>query len=243
MDISSLIQYNPNVTVEHTTKKYFGKYLYKLVVYAPAGRLVDSKGPLAEAVVHRQTMAKHVNQAGWWGRRHNKDLENVDVEFLSVLRTIRNDRTLGIKIRVEEPNIQIYFETEADLTHLVDTHFNNKQHTYITSISKPADDTSREILESGAIIRKTDIGYKYKVILRDGRYSAEVKHTLLEYLTNLGPEAIQVSKSCYSMLTSSNGFIWNFYFYTNDPGITSFMSLISPGIVSNIHELVIVTNK
>ena len=243
MDISSLIQYNPNIAIEHTTKKYFGKYLYKLVVYAPAGRLIDAKESIADAIIHRRHVAKHINQSGWWGRRHNKDLENVDSEFLSVLRTIRTDRTLGIKMRVEEPNIQLYFETEADLTHLVDTYFNTKQQQYITSIAKPANDTAAEILNSGAIIRKTDNGYTHKVILRDGRYKVDIKETVLNYLYNLNIEIAGVPDSCRVMFSKPTSYIWNCYFFTNDPSVTTFLNLISPGIVSNIHELVIVTNK
>jgi hypothetical protein len=238
MDISKWIQFNPKLTVEHTTKKYFGKYLYKIVVYCPAGRLVDSKDPMDQALEHRRSITKHINQSGWWGARHHRDLDNADVEFLDVLRNIRQDRTLGIKLRVEEPRVQIYANTESELLHLAETQlksYGNK----IESIAGPANDDCANILNTGAIIRKKDLGFKYKVILRDGRYSPEIKSALLSYLGNLEAGLIKVPMSGVEMLQKSTGFIWNLYLYTNDPSITTFLELISPGIVLNCHELVV----
>ena len=95
------------------------------------------------------------------------------------------------------------------------------------------------MLNSGAIIRKTDIGYSHKVILRDGKYSPEIKRKILNYLETLGDETVRLPKSCYEMLAKSTSFVWNLYFYTNDPAITTFISLIEPRLVSNIHKIVV----
>ena len=243
MDTSFWIQYNPKIEVTHTTKKYFGRYLYKLVVYAPAGRLIDSKDPIEDALAHRHTMTKNVNYGGWWGSRYNRDIDNADVEFLSQLQKIRQDRTLGLKLRVEEPRIQIYAENMDQLTELVKTHFNTNWNIFVESISGPADVHAETILNSGAIIRKTDVGYQYKIIIRDGRYSPEIKNNLLNYLTNLDSTDIKLPASGRDMLVKSNGFIWNMYLYVNDAAIADFLNLIHPGIVSNCHELVVIADK
>lgn len=245
MDTSYWIQSNPKITIDHTTKKYFGKYLYKLVVYAPAGRLIDSKlnSTIEEALEHRKTIAKSINHAGWWGQRFQKDLENADTEFLDKLREIRHTRLPGIKLRVEEPRLQIYGDSEDHLKDLVRTHFTKNQYAYIESVSGPEDTTAETILNSGAIIRKNDIGYKYKIILRDGRYTPDIKQNILHYLLNLGPDQIHLPKSAIEMLQKNTGFIWNLYFYCNDQDIVSFINLMNPGIVSNCHELVIMPHK
>jgi hypothetical protein len=79
MDTSYWIQCNPKVSVEHTTKKYFGKYLYKLVLYAPAGRLIHSKGSMAQELQYRRSF----NHGGSWRYKNlSKDAENADIEFL-----------------------------------------------------------------------------------------------------------------------------------------------------------------
>jgi hypothetical protein len=243
MDTSFWVQYNPKIQITHTTKKYFGRYLYKLVVYAPAGRLIDSKDSIAEALEHRRTITKSVNYGGWWGHRYSKDLDHADVEFLTRLQEIRNDRTLGLKLRVEEPRIQIYAESVDKLENLVNVHFGTNWNTFVESISGPADDQAETVLNSGAIIRKTDTGYRYKIIIRDGRYSPEIKNNLLTYLSNLDPADVKLPGSGREMLVKSNGFIWNMYLYVNDADIADFLNLIHPGIVSNCHELVVMTDK
>jgi hypothetical protein len=239
MDTSAWIQYNPNITVEHTTKKYYNKYLYKIVVYCPAGRLIDSKRPMPDELEHRKSVYKHINQSGWWGHRHNKDLDNADIPLLETLRDLRRTSgTTGIKLRVEEPRVQIYAATETELIELVNTHL-LLYVSNIESVAGPANDEAANILNSGAIIRKTDNGYTHKIILRDGKYGAEVKEIMLNYLHSLQIEQVGVPDSCRQMFSKSSSYVWNCYIYTNDPSITTFLNLIQPGIVSNCHELVV----
>jgi hypothetical protein len=239
MDTSFWIRCNPKVTVEHTTKKYFGKFLYKVVLYCPAGRLIDSKGPMYKELEHRKSIYKHINQSGWWGARQNRDLDHADMPLLETMRGIRkNSVSAGIKLRVEEPRIQIYAATEDELVNLVIDHLQPFV-KHIESIAGPANEEAAEVLNSGAIIRKTDNGYTHKVILRDGRYSLDVKDAVLKYLDNLQIEMVGVPGSCRTMFTKSTSYIWNCYFYTNDPSVITFLNLIQPGLVSNIHELVV----
>ena len=238
MDISKWIQFNPKITVEQTTKKYFGKFLYKLVVYCPAGRLIDSKDSMYEALTHRREVKKSFNYGGYWGIRHNRDLDKADIDFLETMRVIRKNPA-GFKLRVEEPRIQIYAGTEKELIELVNTQLLPFV-GFIESVSGPADANAEAVLNSGAIIRKKDVGYRYKIILKDGRYSLEDKSALLTYLSQLGPETVKVSNTGFEMLKKSTGFIWNLYIYTNDPSISMFLNLMHPGIVLNCHELVVV---
>ena len=239
------IQYNPKITVDHTLKKYFGKYLYKLVVYAPAARLIDNKAreSMDQALVRRKQIYSTISQNSWWGARQNRDLDHANVEFLEILRDIRQHRPAGIKLRVEEPRVQIYAETEQQLIDLVNAHFGPKFSNYVETIAGPADRKAEAVLNSGAIIRKKEAGYRYKVILRDGRYGTDVKQSILQYLLNLGEDQIFLPKSGFDMLSKSTSYVWNLYFLANDPQVTSFLSLIQPGIVSNIHELIVLPNK
>jgi len=245
MDTSAWIQYNPKITIDHTTKKYFGKYLYKLVIYAPAGRLIDSKPgeSMDRALQRRRAIYSQVSQNSWWGARQNRDIDNADIDLLEILRSIRLNRPAGIKLRVEEPRVQIYAETEQQLENLVKTHLGTQFCNHVESMVGPANNKCADILNSGAILRKKDVGYKYKVILRDGRYDFDAKQSILQYLLNLGEDQAQLPKSGYDMLNKHTSYIWNLYFFANDPQVTSFLSLISPGIVSNIHELVVLHNK
>ena len=237
MDIKFWTRCSPNITVEHTAKKYYNKYLYKIVVYCPAGRLIDSKGPMADALEHRKNIYKHINNSGWWGARQNRDINSADIYLLDRLRLIRKTVN-NVKLRVEEPRVQIYAETEDELVNLILDHLQPFA-KHIETLSGPADTHAEEILNSGAIIRKTDNGYSHKILLRDGRYGSQTKETILQYLDNLQKETVSVPKSCRDMFTKSTSYVWNCYFYTNDPSVTTFLNLIQPGIVSNCHELVV----
>jgi hypothetical protein len=245
MDTSAWIQYNPKITVDHTLKKYYGKYLYKLVVYAPAGRLINSKPKesVEQALARRREIFSNISHGSWWGIRQNQDLANANVELLEILRGIRLQRLPSVKLRVEEPRVQIYAETQQQLLDLVNTHFGSQFYSHIESVAGPADSRAEAILNSGAIIRKTEAGYRYKVILRDGRYGADAKQNILQYLLNLGEDQAHLPKSAHDMLSKSTSYAWNLYFFANDPQVTSFLSLIQPGLVSNIHELVVLANK
>lgn len=237
MDISFWTQCSPNITVDHTTKKYYNKYLYKIVIYCPAGRLIDDKRPIDQALAHRQDIFRHITQSGWWGQRQNRDLDKADTHLLDTMRLIR--KTIStVKLRVEEPRIQIYAQTEDELVNLVLDHLQPFV-KHIEAIAGPANAACAKILDSGAIIRKTANGYSHKVILRDGRYSAQVKESMLQYLQNLNIENAGIPDSCRNMFTKSSSYVWNCYFFTNDPDVIIFLNLIQPGIVSNIHELVV----
>lgn len=242
MDTSAWTLYNPNISVENTVKKYFGKYLYKIVVYAPAGRLIDSKGNIEQAFDHRIAISRNMSHNTWWGRQ-NKELERADIGFLNALKKIRHDHVPGIKLRVEEPRVQIYANSESALHQVIKEYFNPEHHDYIKSVHGPESSEAENSLNSGAILRKKDVGYAYKVVVRDGRYTAEVKKNILNYLSNLSPDVIKVPDSAVQMLSKTSGFIWNMYFYTNDPSILTFLNLIHPTLVSNYHELVVLDTK
>jgi hypothetical protein len=237
MDTSFWIQCNPKLTVEHTVKKFYGKFLYKIVVYCPGGRLIDNKHSLEQALERRKDLHRHINPSGWWGARQNRDLDHADLALLEILRSIRKNST-GIKLRVEEPRIQIYAATENELVDLVLDRLQPFV-TKIESVAGPANEEAAEILNSGAIIRKTNNGYSHKVILRDGRYTPQIKESVLQYLNNLQIDMVGVPPSCRDAFGKSTSYVWNCYVYTNDPSITTFLNLICPGIVSNCHELVV----
>jgi hypothetical protein len=244
MDTLFWIQYNPNIEVEHAVKKFYGRYLYKLVLYVPGGRTIYSRDPVDVAHQHRIDLAKSMNHAGYWGynRFISKNVKEADLVLLETLRSIRQSRLPGIKIRVEEPMCQIYAETEQQLQDLTTAHLLPFTKIW-KGLSGPANDQTEAILNRGAIIKKTDNGYRYKVILRDGRYEGSTKVAILQYLVNCGTEHVGIPPSTKDMLVKSSGYIWNCYFHVNDLDLISFITLICPGIVSNTHELVVLDNK
>ena len=229
-------QCNPKIARDTTTKKYFGRYLYKIVLYCPGGRIVDGKRSVADELEHRRMVNQHITQS-WWHERQNRDLAQADVDLLTQIRILRLLKTPGTMMRIEEPRVQIYAETEDILINLVTDHLQPFV-TKIESVAGPADAVAEQILNSGAIIRKKDNGYRYKVIIRDGKYSADLKANVYSYLQNIGSDLVKIPASGVTMLNRTTSYVWNLYFYTNDPSVVTFLNLMHPGLVSNIHELV-----
>lgn len=243
MDISFWIRCNPKIAIEHSSKKYYGQYLYKLVVYAPAGRLLDNKEKIEDAYQRRLTVSKNVNFGGYWGRTWNRNLNDADLDYLKLLKDIKHERSPDLKFRIEEPHIQIYGKTLMDLEHLVSNKLSSKYYPTLQSISGPKDQDCENILNSGAIIRKKDCGYRYKIICRDGNYGTDIKYNLLKYLENLDCGTVYLTPGCQRSLANHSAYIWNMYLYANDISIVSFLNLICPGLVVNYHELVTLTDK
>jgi hypothetical protein len=243
MDISFWTQLQPKINVEHTTKKYFNQYLYKLVVYAPCGRTINSNRDIGEHVENRRVWDRDTNKFGHWGFRNLKESHNADIKFLEVLRNIKNKKSDRLKFRIEEPEIQIYAKNLNDLQDLVQDQF-GMFYSHLRSIFVPENEKAEDLLNSGFILRKKDIGYKYKIILSDGRYSIDTKRDILNYLDRLDINTVNIPKSCYTLLGNlTHGHIWGCYFYSNDDSILTFLNLIAPGMISNIHELVVLDNK
>jgi hypothetical protein len=242
MDTSFWTQRNPNIGIEHTTKKFYGKYLYKLVVYCPAGRLISSSGELADELQYRKEF--NYNHGGSWYRRtQSTTLSSARIDLLESLRTLKTLNLPDLKIRVEEPRIQLYSTNIQQLENIISNYLSVAPTSYIETISGPADDDAETILNSGAIIRKNDTGYRYKILLKDGFYSLESKRNMLDYLQNIGPEQVRVPRGTYFMLNSNSQYIYGCYLYANDLNITTFLQIINPGIVTNSHELVVIPHK
>lgn len=244
MDTSFWIRCNPKIAVEHSSKKYFGQYLYKLVLYAPAGRLIyEKKTNVEDAFTRRMTVSKNINFGGYWGRTWNRNLDDADLEYLKLLKSVKHNQQHNFKFRIEEPYVQVYSSSLSDLENLVTNQIPAQYHSTFQSISGPRDAEAEKLLNSGVIIRKKSNGYKYKIICRDGNYGTEVKRNLLNYIRNLDLDTVHLTKGCLRNLENHSNFIWNLYLFTNDVSIISFLNLICPGLVSNYHELVIMTDK
>lgn len=230
MDLSFWNNVNLGVEKQETAKQFYGRFLWRLVIRADGGRLIETPGSIAVALAHK----KSLRATNWWGNHRGINYEAVDISLLENIREIKSTYGNKIRIRIEDPQIQFYTEDEATLIEIA------KQLVPSTCIEKvcgPADAAQEQLLRNGVIIRKLETDYKYKVVLKDGRYSITIKEQILNYLNNLGDE-VKVSKGSKKMLDSKYSHIWGVFFYTNDPSLVTFITLIEPTIVAKIHELV-----
>jgi hypothetical protein len=226
---------SPGMIFEETIKQYYGKYLWRLVISAPGVRLLESTAnTLEEALLHRREINKNYNWAGSWRTKLTDD--NVDLNLIKKIQEIKLKYGSVVRFRMEEPLLQVYAENEITLK-LVASELGDQYLPNICSVSGPSSSEAEEILRSGAIIRRKPTEFGYKVILKDGRYSTHTKLKILNYLDNLG-DVVKLSTGCRGMLNKPYPSMWSVFFYTKDPGVTTFLTLIEPGIISNIHPLV-----
>jgi hypothetical protein len=209
------------------------------VVYAPGGRCIGYKcTSIKDAVTHRKNMAQVYNYAGSWRDRYDhKQLTNINIDFLEKIKQIKQDFKQDLRIRIEEPYINLYTDSIDTLKEIVGR-FNAAESKYIESINYPASKEIADLLNAGSILTKTSNDYSHKVFLRDGRYAPETKLQILNYLDGLG-DIVKLSPGSRDMLSKPYPSIWGVFFYTNDPNIIAFLALISPAIILNIHELVL----
>ena len=204
----------------------------------PCARLVNQHDDLGLALNHRQQTQRHPNYGGSWGYGawHQQQVKDARVSQLEIVRSIKLDYKDNIKVRVEEPWVQFYAETEDELK-VIATRFDDVCNSRLVSISVPFNDSQAATLRAGDIIVSKDTGFEYKVHIRDGLYSPETKAQLLAYFDSLGDE-VRLSKGTRKQLEGPLGYIWGLFFYVKDPKTLTFISLIHPTFIRKIHKLV-----
>jgi hypothetical protein len=235
MDLLFWNNLNSNIKINSTHKQYYGKYLWRVLLKVPGGRLIYSKfDSLDEAIEHRRAQeVRLINWGGSWIQRRCV----VDVVNQGLLYRLREYQKINkhVRIRVEEPWIQVYAETESDLKGFA-LHFD--QYPGIFHEMHGVDDPERAlILKSDSIIVSTPPKWRYKIMLRDGMMEVSVKKSLLQYLVNL-EDQVEVSSGTQHQLEREYNNLWGGFMYTNDLNIVTFINLISPGLIRKIHELV-----
>jgi hypothetical protein len=230
---------NSNVSIIETKKKFFNSYYYNLKYFCPGGRIILNNPDMdmfkiTDAIEHRREMNRHYNYGGSW-RVTRERLKDIDPLQLADMNTIKKNYASVVKFRVEEPYVTLYAADEAVLFEIAQRHLKLWTH-HISSVSKPVNENLKNLLDSGAIIVKTDVGFKYKFVCKDGTYYN--KSSINTYLQQLGDQ-VKVSEAVWRMLGKDTTFAWGVWFYANDPSIANMLNIIEPNFVSNIHEVVV----
>jgi hypothetical protein len=241
MDILFWTALNPDIKQLETTKVMHRYYLHRLAIRAPGASMLRHDGDLDRQIEKRNNAASY-NYGGSW--RRNK-LSDHDIELLKFVKEriqeINNPEVparpplLGdpIRVRIEDPNIQFYARSELVLKNLANT-LRWKDDQHFVSIMSPTNAANEKFLLDGFVLRKREIQWPFRIVFRDGRYSAETKQQLLSYLTALGDQ-VRVPKGLSEQLTKG-GWIWGGYIYVHDPHLQSMLALIDTRLVSKVEE-------
>lgn len=240
MAISFWTKLTPKIKYEPTRKQYYGRYLCKLTLEVNGARLIHAnpKDSLLEELYRRIEHYKKYSRGGsWHSVEKTRELMATNIDEIERLRLLKEEYKDTLRIRVEEPTIQLYTETEAELQEIANR-LSLEMQSRLLTVGFPENAEAEQHLREDKILAKSDkIEQRYKIVFRDGLYTNEVKKNVLNYLLSIGKE-IRLPHHTIRMLNSTHSYIWNGYIYVDDTSITTFITLLAPGLVGKIHELV-----
>lgn len=243
MDILYWINLNHKIKIYNTKKMYFSQYVYRLEIFCPGGRFIyENQRSIRDLIKQNQTVGlplyqiRNYKNFNWYSDQSKKSIHDaVESQLETVKKLLLSP---SIKIRVEEPKVQVYAEGEQNLKDFIER-FSPQDRARIVSITVPKDSKSEALLKENKIIRGSRRNlYRYKVSLRDCRVDPNTKINLLNYLDSL-EDSVLVPQGPRKMMSAPFSSFWGVYFYTNDLSINTFIELIKPGVISNINEIVV----
>lgn len=225
---------NPTVKQIAVKKLFFNSYLFKAKIYCPGSRLIFSKTAesLLDRLEFRLGNEKIYNYGGSWYRQWDAELrKNFDTDQLTYFFSVKKNNQ--IKIRVEEPYVNLYSNTEQQLYNIIE----KSNVSRLKEIYLPVNENAKEILQKGEIIVNSDEEYSYKIILRSISFeNIKVKHSLLDYLYNL-EDQIKIPNHIKKHLSNSYLYFPGGYFYSKDDSINTLIRLFCPDLISSIFKL------
>lgn len=241
-DMLSWTKLSQTVKQVDTKKKFFGKYLFKVIIYCPGGRLIlNTTGKsIFDLVEDRIEFDKSIryNYGGSWAhssisRSRNLEFkENVNIDQLEKLKFIKTENS-DIKVRIEEPHVSIYCNDESELYTVV----SQIRPDRLLEIHKPRSVMAQEALDRGEIIIKKELGFNFKIHFKEHVFKdITVKHQIHDYLYALEDD-IQLTKNTKKQLGNNQLYFPGGYFYSKDTEIITFISLICPYLISGIYKV------
>ena len=227
MDTLSWKKLNKAVKFLYTRKKFYNQYLYKIEIYAPACRLAVDERESVEYMLARRKIWSTRSSNQFQSEMSNSGNQG-QLEYLRYIKKVYKD---VIKVRVEEPYISFYSNDESVLYDIA----RQDPLRRVYSICGPKNDQAEKVLEKGEIIASKHAKYQYKILLRYAKVPINTKIQILDYLDSLG-DVVKITPSCRRFLASQHAY-WSSYFYCNDPSLVTFISLISPDIISGIYTI------
>lgn len=233
---------NPKISVETVTKRFFNRYCFKLDLEIHGTAFLRYPDvPIFEQIEHRRNVNRKVNFAGSWRNYMTQMPDREDVRALEYLMD-NHIVTPGVfKFRIEEPTLSIYAEEEKELYDFAYNFYKSiKNNKHIKRIHRPKTEEHLKLLDQGYTVKQNKFGYKYKIMLREGRYNYAVKQQLHNYLKNLGTDVL-LPRHLEEALEKPYDSFWGSYFYSKDTDILTMIALINPHFVRSVETYQAVT--
>jgi hypothetical protein len=227
---------NPKIRIQNVNKRFYSQYYYKLEIKITGSGFLRYPDLTIEAQADKRKYYndnRTVNFGGSWRYNRSSDPTDQDILILNKIKTAQQ-KYPDLRIRVEEPMLQVYSETEKDLYKFaVDISYNDNQH--MVCVNQPMTVEHMNLLKQGYTISSKPADFPIKVHVREGRYSLETKRHILTYLQNM-PDEVKLTKNFVESFSRKYESVWNCYFYIKDRSVLTMIALISPSLVRTTEE-------
>jgi hypothetical protein len=231
---------SPSIEVLSSTKQFYNEYYFRLDVYAPGCKSIRCDNVSDDIERRRNWVRNYRRQGSWWNKQLAEYLQHADIGFLHSLKDLYYEYP-DVKIRTEEPKVSVYATDELVLQSVaksMDQDYRNN----LTSITGPANEEIKALLDKHIVLVKKPPKYRYRVWLREKQFDTEIRHQVLAYLDSLG-DLVRISDHSRDNLEKPHNWIWGANFFTNDKHVATFLTLIHPDLIREVSELVCLDNK
>jgi hypothetical protein len=219
MDISFWKNLSPNIDLQESTKQFYNQYYFRLDIHAPGCKSIRCDNVSYDIERRRTWVRDYRRQGSWWNKQLAKYLKEADIGFLTSLKDLYYEYP-DVKIRTEEPKISVYATDELVLQSVAKS-IDPEHRDKLTSVTGPASEEIKAILDKNVILVKKPPKYRYRVWLREKQFDVGVRDNLAK----------------------EHNWIWGSNFYTNDKHVATFITLIHPDLIREVSELVCLDNK
>jgi hypothetical protein len=239
MDTLFWTNLNQKVSVDTTKRPYFGEYFTRVKYYCPGGAYLRDqtntidRDDVLQFIENRKRMQRNYRNIGSWAPVRF-DIDEISTGQLIDLSIVMSTVDFSVKLRIEEPYLALYTTNEDDLKTLVTRigHYHR-----LREVDTPASVESLNNLRSfNAIYRKRDIGFTYKIIVRDRPVYDLTSISFLNYLNNL-ESLVKVSKTVRK--TPKSGTFRQIWFYSNDITFLPMLEIICPGCILKTQHIIL----
>lgn len=243
MDTLLWLKLNKNIKLERTLKRFYGKYNYKVKLYAPCFRLAAhlptiTVGSIRYKLYKIRAAHNSMHNSIWHESRY---IEHASPTQLMYLITTLASHADKLSIRVENPYLTIFANDGELLFDIVSNMPSNTltKQDNILEFWYPLEETISD-LENDIIFVKTPPAYKFKITTREGSFSEPERTALLNYINILGDE-VSTTMHFRNQLKAKPRLITTWvsssHILTNDNNIPLMIKMIAPRFILKINEL------
>lgn len=224
MDLLPWNKINKFVDILPTKRKFYDKYLYKLVY--------DLRGAHIFSLYSKNFFSNNF---------HTNRLSESEREKIDVFVTVFRNKDLDLRWRSEGNSLSIFGQSEHELYELA----SNKLLAYkssLRSVTRVMNEQDLADLEAGHVIMSEKTAFPYKVTIRQGLRNTHDRHILGNYLKSIRSE-VKISDFLLQGMIHQNKYLHSCYFYVNDPKIVSMIALVAPNIIKRVQTVVVRKSK